>query len=194
MLKGPYDRICVKTDDTLKNASLNIEKLFELHLELISVLAFLNKNDINFEKWHENNIGLTLKDMCNVFKNMSLPCLNSLNCDLNVYKQKLGCYEKRKDNLEFKVIDIPNNTFLGFINSGYISRESKFLSLSAYFKMKLDSIRILTDKISENWKDDQFFEYKYRLNSTAEFSVDKYAQIFKEYSKYISKNEKEKLF
>ena len=43
MLRGPYDGICVKKEGTLETASENIEKIFNLNLELLSVLKYMKK-------------------------------------------------------------------------------------------------------------------------------------------------------
>ena len=190
MLRGPYDGICVKKEGTLETASENVEKIFNLNLELLSVLKYLSHNDNDFDKWHEDKTNLTLKETCEIIKNTVIPCLNSLNFDLNEYMQKLGLfyYKERKDELPFKSVDIKNNTFLNFIDLYYISKEDKFLSLSSYFRYKLENIMDTNKNLSKDWKDDQYLEYMQRFNSIVEFSLGKYPRIFKEYSKTLDGN------
>ena len=140
MLRSNFDKINVTDIDVLEKASLNVQKVFNLYLELIFILDYLETS--RFSYYFQNRTNLRPKEVGKIIKNAVLKYINELNFDLNNFKEKVGCFyfKKREDKLKVKDIDLENDTYLAFVTWRPFPREEKFLSLSAYFSFRIDAI------------------------------------------------------
>lgn len=182
MLRSNFDKINVTDIDVLEKASLNIQKVFNLYLELIFILDYLETS--RFSYYFQNRTNLRPKEVGKIIKNAVLKYINELNFDLNNFKEKVGCFyfKKREDKLKVKDIDLENDTYLAFVTWRPFPREEKFLSLSAYFSFRIDAITSSFKEIEKGWNDKQFLEYKRRMNSILNIGINKFPKIFRDYA------------
>ena len=182
MLRSNFDKINVTDIDALEKASLNIQKVFNLYLELIFILDYLESS--RFSYFFQNRTNLRPKEVGKIIKNAVLKYINELNFDLNNFKEKVGCiyFKKREDKLKVKDIDLENDTYLAFVTWRPFPREEKFLSLSAYFSFRIDAITSSFKEIEKGWNDKQFLEYKRRMNSILNIGINKFPKIFRDYA------------
>ena len=182
MLRSNFDKINVTDIDALEKASLNIQKVFNLYLELIFILDYLETS--RFSYYFQNRTNLRPKEVGKIIKNAVLKYINELNFDLNNFKDKVGCFyfKKREDKLKVKDIDLENDTYLAFVTWRPFPREEKFLSLSAYFSFRIDAITSSFKEIEKGWNDKQFLEYKRRMNSILNIGINKFPKIFRDYA------------
>ena len=182
MLRSNFDKINVTDIDALEKASLNIQKVFNLYLELIFILDYLETS--RFSYYFQNRTNLRPKEVGKIIKNAVLKYINELNFDLNNFKEKVGCFyfKKREDKLKVKDIDLENDTYLAFVTWRPFPREEKFLSLSAYFSFRIDAITSSFKEIEKGWNDKQFLEYKRRMNSILNIGINKFPKIFRDYA------------
>lgn len=182
MLRHNFDKINVTDIDVLEKASLNVQKVFNLYLELIFILDYLETS--RFSYYFQNRTNLRPKEVGKIIKNAVLKYINELNFDLNNFKEKVGCFyfKKREDKLKVKDIDLENDTYLAFVTWRPFPREEKFLSLSAYFWFRIDAITSSFKEIEKGWNDKQFLEYKRRMNSILNIGINKFPKIFRDYA------------
>ena len=182
MLRSNFDKINVTDIDVLEKASLNVQKAFNLYLELIFILDYLESS--RFSYYFQNRTNLRPKEVGKIIKNAVLKYINELNFDLNNFKEKVGCFyfKKREDKLKVKDIDLENDTYLAFVTWRPFPREEKFLSLSAYFSFRIDAITSSFKEIEKGWNDKQFLEYKRRMNSILNIGINKFPKIFRDYA------------
>ena len=182
MLRSNFDKINVTDIDVLEKASLNVQKAFNLYLELIFILDYLETS--RFSYYFQNRTNLRPKEVGKIIKNAVLKYINELNFDLNNFKEKVGCFyfKKREDKLKVKDIDLENDTYLAFVTWRPFPREEKFLSLSAYFSFRIDAITSSFKEIEKGWNDKQFLEYKRRMNSILNIGINKFPKIFRDYA------------
>lgn len=182
MLRHNFDKINVTDIDVLEKASLNVQKVFNLYLELIFILDYLETS--RFSYYFQNRTNLRPKEVGKIIKNAVLKYINELNFDLNNFKEKVGCFyfKKREDKLKVKDIDLENDTYLAFVTWRPFPREEKFLSLSAYFSFRIDAITSSFKEIEKGWNDKQFLEYKRRMNSILNIGINKFPKIFRDYA------------
>ncbi len=182
MLRSNFDKINVTDIDVLEKASLNVQKVFNLYLELIFILDYLETS--RFSYYFQNRTNLRPKEVGKIIKNAVLKYINELNFDLNNFKEKVGCFyfKKREDKLKVKDIDLENDTYLAFVTWRPFPREEKFLSLSAYFSFRIDAITSLFKEIEKGWNDEQFLEYKRRMNTILNIGINKFPKIFRDYA------------
>lgn len=182
MLRSNFDKINVTDIDALEKASLNVQKVFNLYLELIFILDYLETS--RFSYYFQNRTNLRPKEVGKIIKNAVLKYINELNFDLNNFKEKVGCFyfKKREDKLKVKDIDLENDTYLAFVTWRPFPREEKFLSLSAYFSFRIDAITSLFKEIEKGWNDEQFLEYKRRMNTILNIGINKFPKIFRDYA------------
>lgn len=182
MLRSNFDKINVTDIDALEKASLNVQKVFNLYLELIFILDYLETS--RFSYYFQNRTNLRPKEVGKIIKNAVLKYINELNFDLNNFKEKVGCFyfKKREDKLKVKDIDLENDTYLAFVTWRPFPREEKFLSLSAYFSFRIDAITSSFKEIEKGWNDKQFLEYKRRMNSILNIGINKFPKIFRDYA------------
>ena len=182
MLRSNFDKINVTDIDSLEKASLNVQKVFNLYLELIFILDYLETS--RFSYYFQNRTNLRPKEVGKIIKNAVLKYINELNFDLNNFKEKVGCFyfKKREDKLKVKDIDLENDTYLAFVTWRPFPREEKFLSLSAYFSFRIDAITSSFKEIEKGWNDKQFLEYKRRMNSILNIGINKFPKIFRDYA------------
>ena len=182
MLRSNFDKINVTDIDVLEKASLNVQKVFNLYLELIFILDYLETS--RFSYYFQNRTNLRPKEVGKIIKNAVLKYINELNFDLNNFKEKVGCFnfKKREDKLKVKDIDLENDTYLAFVTWRPFPREEKFLSLSAYFSFRIDAITSSFKEIEKGWNDKQFLEYKRRMNSILNIGINKFPKIFRDYA------------
>ena len=182
MLRSNFDKINVTDIDALEKASLNVQKVFNLYLELIFILDYLETS--RFSYYFQNRTNLRPKEVGKIIKNAVLKYINELNFDLNNFKEKVGCFyfKKREDKLKVKDIDLENDTYLAFVTWRPFPREEKFLSLSAYFWFRIDAITSSFKEIEKGWNDKQFLEYKRRMNSILNIGINKFPKIFRDYA------------
>ena len=182
MLRSNFDKINVTDIDVLEKASLNVQKVFNLYLELIFILDYLESS--RFSYYFQNRTNLRPKEVGKIIKNAVLKYINELNFDLNNFKEKVGCFyfKKREDKLKVKDIDLENDTYLAFVTWRPFPREEKFLSLSAYFSFRIDAITSSFKEIEKGWNDKQFLEYKRRMNSILNIGINKFPKIFRDYA------------
>ena len=182
MLRSNFDKINVTDIDVLEKASLNVQKVFNLYLELIFILDYLETS--RFSYYFQNRTNLRPKEVGKIIKNAVLKYINELNFDLNNFKEKVGCFyfKKREDKLKVKDIDLENDTYLAFVTWRPFPREEKFLSLSAYFSFRIDGITSSFKEIEKGWNDKQFLEYKRRMNSILNIGINKFPKIFRDYA------------
>lgn len=182
MLRHNFDKINVTDIDVLEKASLNVQKVFNLYLELIFILDYLETS--RFSYYFQNRTNLRPKEVGKIIKNAVLKYINELNFDLNNFKEKVGCFyfKKREDKLKVKDIDLENDTYLAFVTWRPFPREEKFLSLSAYFSFRIDAITSSFKEIEKGWNDEQFLEYKRRMNSILNIGINKFPKIFRDYA------------
>ena len=182
MLRHNFDKINVTDFDVLEKASLNVQKVFNLYLELIFILDYLETS--RFSYYFQNRTNLRPKEVGKIIKNAVLKYINELNFDLNNFKEKVGCFyfKKREDKLKVKDIDLENDTYLAFVTWRPFPREEKFLSLSAYFSFRIDAITSSFKEIEKGWNDKQFLEYKRRMNSILNIGINKFPKIFRDYA------------
>lgn len=182
MLRSNFDKINVTDIDVLEKASLNVQKAFNLYLELIFILDYLETS--RFSYYFQNRTNLRPKEVGKIIKNAVLKYINELNFDLNNFKEKVGCFyfKKREDKLKVKDIDLENDTYLAFVTWRPFPREEKFLSLSAYFWFRIDAITSSFKEIEKGWNDKQFLEYKRRMNSILNIGINKFPKIFRDYA------------
>ena len=182
MLRSNFDKINVTDIDVLEKASLNVQKVFNLYLELIFILDYLETS--RFSYYFQNRTNLRPKEVGKIIKNAVLKYINELNFDLNNFKEKVGCFyfKKREDKLKVKDIDLENDTYLAFVTWRPFPREEKFLSLSAYFSFRIDAITSSFKEIEKVWNDKQFLEYKRRMNSILNIGINKFPKIFRDYA------------
>lgn len=182
MLRSNFDKINVTDIDALEKASLNVQKAFNLYLELIFILDYLETS--RFSYYFQNRTNLRPKEVGKIIKNAVLKYINELNFDLNNFKEKVGCFyfKKREDKLKVKDIDLENDTYLAFVTWRPFPREEKFLSLSAYFSFRIDAITSSFKEIEKGWNDKQFLEYKRRMNSILNIGINKFPKIFRDYA------------
>lgn len=182
MLRHNFDKINVTDIDVLEKASLNVQKVFNLYLELIFILDYLEAS--RFSYYFQNRTNLRPKEVGKIIKNAVLKYINELNFDLNNFKEKVGCFyfKKREDKLKVKDIDLENDTYLAFVTWRPFPREEKFLSLSAYFSFRIDAITSSFKEIEKGWNDKQFLEYKRRMNSILNIGINKFPKIFRDYA------------
>lgn len=182
MLGSNFDKINVTDIDVLEKASLNVQKVFNLYLELIFILDYLETS--RFSYYFQNRTNLRPKEVGKIIKNAVLKYINELNFDLNNFKEKVGCFyfKKREDKLKVKDIDLENDTYLAFVTWRPFPREEKFLSLSAYFSFRIDAITSSFKEIEKGWNDKQFLEYKRRMNSILNIGINKFPKIFRDYA------------
>lgn len=182
MLRSNFDKINVTDIDVLEKASLNVQKVFNLYLELIFILDYLETS--RFSYYFQDRTNLRPKEVGKIIKNAVLKYINELNFDLNNFKEKVGCFyfKKREDKLKVKDIDLENDTYLAFVTWRPFPREEKFLSLSAYFSFRIDAITSSFKEIEKGWNDKQFLEYKRRMNSILNIGINKFPKIFRDYA------------
>lgn len=182
MLRSNFDKINVTDIDVLEKASLNVQKVFNLYLELIFILDYLETS--RFSYYFQDRTNLRPKEVGKIIKNAVLKYINELNFDLNNFKEKVGCFyfKKREDKLKVKDIDLENDTYLAFVTWRPFPREEKFLSLSAYFSFRIDAITSSFKEIEKGWNDEQFLEYKRRINSILNIGINKFPKIFRDYA------------
>ena len=182
MLRSNFDKINVTDIDALEKASLNVQKVFNLYLELIFILDYLETS--RFSYYFQNRTNLRPKEVGKIIKNAVLKYINELNFDLNNFKEKVGCFyfKKREDKLKVKDIDLENDTYLAFVTWRPFPREEKFLSLSAYFSFRIDAITSSFKEIEKGWNDEQFLEYKRRMNTILNIGINKFPKIFRDYA------------
>ena len=182
MLRSNFDKINVTDIDVLEKASLNVQKVFNLYLELIFILDYLETS--RFSYYFQNRTNLRPKEVGKIIKNAVLKYINELNFDLNNFKEKVGCFyfKKREDKLKVKDIDLENDTYLAFVTWRPFPREEKFLSLSAYFSFRIDAITSSFKEIEKGWNDKQFLEYKRRMNTILNIGINKFPKIFRDYA------------
>lgn len=182
MLRSNFDKINVTDIDVLEKASLNVQKVFNLYLELIFILDYLETS--RFSYYFQDRTNLRPKEVGKIIKNAVLKYINELNFDLNNFKEKVGCFyfKKREDKLKVKDIDLENDTYLAFVTWRPFPREEKFLSLSAYFWFRIDAITSSFKEIEKGWNDKQFLEYKRRMNSILNIGINKFPKIFRDYA------------
>lgn len=182
MLRHNFDKINVTDIDVLEKASLNVQKVFNLYLELIFILDYLETS--RFSYYFQDRTNLRPKEVGKIIKNAVLKYINELNFDLNNFKEKVGCFyfKKREDKLKVKDIDLENDTYLAFVTWRPFPREEKFLSLSAYFSFRIDAITSLFKEIEKGWNDEQFLEYKRRMNTILNIGINKFPKIFRDYA------------
>lgn len=182
MLRSNFDKINVTDIDALEKASLNVQKVFNLYLELIFILDYLETS--RFSYYFQDRTNLRPKEVGKIIKNAVLKYINELNFDLNNFKEKVGCFyfKKREDKLKVKDIDLENDTYLAFVTWRPFPREEKFLSLSAYFSFRIDAITSSFKEIEKGWNDKQFLEYKRRMNSILNIGINKFPKIFRDYA------------
>lgn len=182
MLRHNFDKINVTDIDVLEKASLNVQKVFNLYLELIFILDYLETS--RFSYYFQDRTNLRPKEVGKIIKNAVLKYINELNFDLNNFKEKVGCFyfKKREDKLKVKDIDLENDTYLAFVTWRPFPREEKFLSLSAYFSFRIDAITSSFKEIEKGWNDKQFLEYKRRMNSILNIGINKFPKIFRDYA------------
>ena len=187
MLKGSYKNICVGSIEAFDSARDSVMQLHILNLQLIAVLSALEKDD--FSKWFENKYYISTKEEACRIKKVALKYLNSLNGDLNTYMDKLGYFNfmKREDELPFEEIDLKHNVYLAIVNDKSFTDKKRFLSLSSYFKIKLDAVVAKVEKASQSWKDEQFDEFKLRIGEVASLGVQNYPKIFRDYARQRQK-------
>lgn len=187
MLKGPYNNIRVGSIKSFDLARESVVELHLLNLQLIAVLSALEEDDFN--KWFELNFSLTTKEESCRIKNVAIKYLGNLNIDLNTYMEKLGYYHfmKREDELPYEEVDLKNNVYLSIVQDKSFNDNDKFLSLSTYFKFKLDAVARKVELASQSWKDEQFDEFKERISKVAELGIQRYPNIFKTYAKIRQK-------
>ena len=182
MLRSNFDKINVTDIDVLEKASLNVQKVFNLYLELIFILDYLETS--RFSYYFQDRTNLRPKEVGKIIKNAVLKYINELNFDLNNFKEKVGCFyfKKREDKLKVKDIDLENDTYLAFVTWQPFPREEKFLSLSAYFSFRIDAITSSFKEIEKGWNDKQFLEYKRRMNTILNIGINKFPKIFRDYA------------
>ena len=97
MLRSNFDKINVTDIDVLEKASLNVQKVFNLYLELIFILDYLETS--RFSYYFQYRTNLSPKEVGKIIKNAVLKYINELNFDLNNFKEKVGCFyfKKRED-------------------------------------------------------------------------------------------------
>ena len=191
MLKGPCNDVNIGSIDALISANLNIVKLNEVYRELWSALLFLKGNK-KFSNFFMSQTRMPIRVEMAKIEKVALEKLNELYVDYNTFLDHIGYYSsvERPKELPISPADISENPYFTMLEDNLLSEEDKFLSLSAYFHVKLDGINHLTEKIGTSWRDEQFDEYNNRFYECVNFSLGKYPKLFKDYGKSCANHEK----
>lgn len=189
MLKGPCKDVNIGSIYAINGATENLKKVNVVYRELLAVLQFLDKNDKKFSKFFMAKTKMPIRVEIEKVKKVALGNLNDLYADYNVFLDNIGYYSsvERVDKLPTESADISDNPYFAMLDDIFLDEEEKYLSLSAYFHIKLDAINHQTENINTFWKDEQFDEYKERLYDSIDFSLGKYPKLFKDYGHFCAK-------